>query len=82
MISNMLRFATVASIFVAAASAAGIRTLAGDEIQGIVEGIVPCGTGEGYLINVQLTNCTDLPCQLLIGKEYEVEVQFIPRKTN
>ncbi|CAG7714712.1 unnamed protein product [Allacma fusca] len=65
----MLSFAVFA-LLVAAASAS-------NSALGVVEGIVPCGSA-GQILQVRVTDCTNLPCPLVKGQTYDVEIDFIP----
>ncbi|CAG7731397.1 unnamed protein product [Allacma fusca] len=65
----MLRIAVFA-LLVAVASAR-------NSALGKVEGIVPCGS-KGEILEVRVTDCTNLPCSIIKGQTYDIEVDFIP----
>ncbi len=47
----------------------------------VVEGVTPCG-GQGETLEVRITDCTTLPCQIQLGSTYDLEVDFVPAKTH
>jgi len=44
---------------------------------GIVEGITSCGSA-GQILQVRVTDCTKVPCQTVVGKTYDIEIDFKP----
>ncbi|CAG7681488.1 unnamed protein product [Allacma fusca] len=67
----MLRFAVFA-LLVAVASANRYS-----QILGVVEGVVPCGS-KGEVLQVRVTDCTSVPCTIIKGQTYQIEVDFKP----
>ncbi|CAG7689475.1 unnamed protein product [Allacma fusca] len=48
---------------------------------GVVEGLVPCGA-DGKVLEVRVTDCSRLPCQLSVGRTYDIEIDFEPAGTH
>ncbi|CAG7823272.1 unnamed protein product [Allacma fusca] len=77
----MLRLAVLA-VLVAACSAVSVSEIRNPFIyhkalRGPVEGVVPCGS-KGEVLEIRVTDCTSLPCDIKVGSTYTIEVDFIP----
>ena len=44
-----------------------------------IDGILDCGS-QSTIVDTRFTDCTGVPCETVIGRQYRVEVEFRPSK--
>jgi len=48
---------------------------------GIVDGVEDCGS-EGIVHEVRVTDCNRVPCDVMVGRTYQVEIDFTPVRSH